>query len=497
MTTKSAKKTKETTNELGFDPKLFVESIAHEKGLNKSEVYTALGVAIETAVRRDFPEGSVVTVKVNPEPFSIHAYRKYEIVDKVEDYEIQINKSKITTEIVENGFALEEFPIVIDRQKLNIVHQVIMQRLKNISRQNQINNLLSRKSKLFYGTVKLVKRDQVLLECEGLEVNMPRKNCIGREKLTVNQRIFFVLEEENGQYYATRASTEFLHQVLLNEIPSFEDTIEITRISRVAGFRSKVVVRSLVGGDPIKTCLGQGAKNLRAIQEYLGGEFVDFIEHKDDFAQILVDAFKPIPLSSIQIDEGTHDVKVRVADEDIGRAIGKFSNNIRLINGLTDYNVLAISESEWDKFEENDNNRLLVLFQNGLSCDEELAQMLIDNNFSSLEEVAYVPEAEFDIDVDEETLQALRSNARSVVENPEELKRVINISELAGFGFNSVEIEKLIAEEVFSVADLADLGTFDLQDILPETEEENARNLIMKARQNDPRYMDEVETITE
>lgn len=487
-TTKKSQATQ--TNELGFDPKLFVESIAHEKGLAKSEVYAALGVAIETAIRRDFPEGSVVSVKVQPEPFAIHAYRKYEIVEKVEDYEVQITKKAITNELVEDGFAFEEVPIVIDRQKLNIVHQVISQRLKNISRLNQITNLLNRKSTLFYGTVKLVKREQILIECEGLEVVLPRKNCIGREKLTVNQRIFFVLEEENGQYYATRSSTEFLRQVLFNEINAFDNgSLEITRISRVAGFRSKVVVRSTTGGDPVKVCIGQGAKNIRAIQEYLGGEFVDFLEHKDDFAQILVDAFKPIQLTSIQIDEGARSVKVCVSDEDIGRAIGKFNNNIRLINGLTDYEVIAVSESEWNRSEVIENVRLLTLFQNGLSCDEELAQILIDNNFSSLEEVAYVPESEFDIEeLDAETVQALRDNARSIVENPLELKRLTNIADLAGCGFTTQEISKLADEEVTSLEDVADLGTFDLLDILPDFAEEDAKALIMKARSNDARY---------
>lgn len=485
-----ATKKTNTTHELGFDPKLFVESIAHEKGLTKSDVYNALGVAIETAIRRDFPEGAVVSVRIQQEPFAIHAYRKYQIVDKVDDYEVQITKAGITDEIIEDGYALEEVSIVIDRQKLNIVHQVITQRLKNISRQNQITNLLNRKSNLFYGTVKLVKREQVLVECEGLEVVLPRKNCIGREKLTVNQRIFFVLEEENGQYYATRSSTEFLRQVLLNEIYALEnDSVEITRISRVAGFRSKVVVRSTVGGEAVKVCIGQGAKNLRAIQEYLGGEFVDFIEHKDDLAQILVDAFKPIQLSSIQIDEGAKEVKVCVSDEDIGRAIGKFNNNIKLINGLTDFEVQAISESEWEKSEGIENTRLLTLFQNGLSCDEEIAEILIANNFSSLEEVAYVPEHEFDVDdLDEETIQALRENARAIVENPDELKRINNIADLAGCGFTAQEISKLAEEEVTSLEDVADLGTFDLLDILPDFEEEKAKNIIMKARANDARY---------
>ncbi len=478
------------TNELGFDPKLFVESIAHEKGLSKSEVYAALGVAIETAIRRDFPEGSVLTVKVYPEPFAIHAYRKYEIVDKVEDYEVQITQKAITNEIVEDGFALEEVQIIIDRQKLNIVHQVISQRLKNISRLKQITNLLNRKNKLFYGTIKLVKRDQILIECEGLEVILPRKNCIGREKLTVNQRVFFVLEEENGHYFASRSSTDFLRQILFNEINGFEnENLEITRISRVAGFRSKVVVRSTVGGDPVKQCIGQGAKNIRAIQEYLGGEFVDFIEHKDDFAQILVEAFNPIQLISIQIDEGSHVVKVCVSDEDIGRAIGKFSNNIRLINGLTDYEVIAISESEWHKSEGIENVRLITLFQTGLFCDEEVAQILIDNNFCSLEEVAYVPESEFDIEeFDADTVKALRENARSVVENPSELKRINNIADLAGCGFNTQEISKLAEASVISIEDVADLGTFDLLDILPHFEEEEAKTLIMKARSNDTRY---------
>lgn len=493
MATTTSKKTKATaapTNELGFDPKLFVESIAHEKGLSKSEVYNALGVAIETAIRRDFPEGSVLSVRIQPEPFAIRAFRKYEIVDKVEDYEIQITKSGITNEVVEDGFALEEVKIFIDRQKLNIVHQVISQRLKNISRQHQITNLLNRKSTLFYGTVKVVKREQVLIECEGLEVVLPRKNCIGREKLVVNQRVFFVLEEENGQYYATRSSTEFLRQVLFSEINAFDnESIEITRIARVAGFRSKVVVRSTVGGEAVKQCIGQGAKNLRAIQEYLGGEFVDFIEHKDDFAQILVEAFKPIQLTSIQIDEGSHVVKVCVSDEDIGRAIGKFSNNIRLINGLTDYEVIAISESEWHKNEGIENVRLITLFQTGLFCDEEVAQILIDNNFCSLEEVAYVPESEFDIDsLDEETIQALRDNARSIVENAEEFKRINNIADLAGCGFSTHEISKLADESVVSLEDVADLGTFDLMDILPEISEDDAKAIIMKVRSKDLRY---------
>lgn len=472
---------------------LIADAVSKEKNIPRMDVLTALAEGIEVSLRKNFPEQALVRVVIDETSGEVKAYRLFELVEQIEDVETQMLKNEVDDELVIDGFVYEPFSFNMNRQQYNITKQVALQKIKQLSRDNQIEELLEQPVALFSGTVKVAKKDQLIVDCQGLDITIYRRNLLPRDNYKVSDKIFFVLEKDKNQYVGTRISNTYLEEVLRKEVYYIEDgDIEVVAIARNPGVRSKVIVKSHVRGlDPVKACIGARGSVIKNIQSFLGGEYVDIIEDSDDKAQLLISAFAPVNVTKIVMDEDTHTMEIAVEDADISQAIGKGGKNIELISKLIGWNVNVLSSTEWSAKEENVMRQLITTFMRALSCDEEVAQLLVENGFSSVEEVAYLPRAEFDVEeLDDETIDALRENARITTENKELLKSSVGAGELIGLGFDDNEVNVLQKNHVFGQQDVADLAVFELQDIFNQMDDVTAQKIIMLARKHDPRFQD-------
>lgn len=466
---------------------LVADAVSKEKNLAKETVLEALADGLATAIRRNYPEGSIIKVVISKEA-EISAYRLFELVDSIENIEGQMLVNEVEDERVMDGFVWEDLHFDfnhLNRQQFNITKQVALNKIKNESRDMHIADLLDKDSLLQSGIAKVVKKDQIIVDCNGLDISIPRKNLLPRDGYKNGDKIHFVIEKDQNHYYGTRISNEFLAEVLKREIYAIQDgEVEIVSIARNPGFRSKVVLKSVNKSvNPVKVSLGQRGANIQSVNSFLNGESVDLISYDSNIAQLLVTAMSPVEVVKILVDEENNSLDFAVPNENISQAIGKGGKNIEMISQLLGWKLNVYSEEDWDKINNKEQNKSLYLFEYALGCDEDVAQLLYTEGFSTLEEVAYVPMVELEeVDLDKETLVELRNNAMDVLNNPVKMRIAVGYADLCTIGFNKEEINKLAEEHVYDLHDLAELSSYDLTDILPELDIERAKDIIVQAR---------------
>lgn len=466
---------------------LVADAVSKEKNLDKLTVLEALADGLATAIRRNYPEGSIIKVIISNEG-EISAYRLFELVDSIENVEGQMLVNEVENERVVDGFVWEDLHFdfnQLNRQQFNITKQVALNKIKNESRDTHIADLLNRDSLLQYGVAKVVKKDQIIVDCNGLDIPIPRKNLLPKDGYKNGDKIYFVIEKDQNHYYGTRTSNEFLEEVLKREIYPIQDgEVEIVSIARNPGFKSKVVLKSVKGNtNPVKVSLGHKGAHIQSVNSFLNGETVDLISYDSNIAQLLVTAMSPVEVVKILVDEENNSLDFAVPNENISQAIGKGGKNIEMISQLLGWKLNVYSEEEWDKINNKEQNKVLHLFEFALGCDEEIAQILYEEGFNTLEEVAYVPMAELEeVDLDKETLLALRDNALETLNNPVKMRVAIGYADFNTLGLNKEQINKLAEENVYDLTDLADLSSYDLTDILPELDIEQAKDMIVQAR---------------
>lgn len=467
---------------------LVADAVSKEKGLAAEDVLNALAEGMETALRHNFPEGADLHVHIDENTGELKAYRLFKLVEQIENPEAEMLFSEITDELVVDGYVWEEYKFTPNRQQFNITKQVALQRIKNEARENQIHDLLDQSIALLTGTVKVIKKDQMIVDCNGLDISIYRRNLLPRDNYKAGDKIYFVLEKEKNHYMGSRISDQYLIEVFKRELNEVEDgDIEITAVARIPGFRSKVVVKSNRANlDPVRTCIGSKGVHIKNIHNFLNGEIVDLIPHQEDSAQLLIQAMSPVNVSRIVIDEDTNSMDIAVPDEEIAQAIGKGGKNIEMVSKLLGWQINVFSETQWDTNNSNQGIETVAVFSRGLNCEAEVAQLIVDAGYSSLEEIAYLPKDEFYVEqLDDETHEALRTNARNICANPEELAQAMGFGQLAALGFDEEESSKLQAENVINNHDVSELSTYDLADILPAIDTERAKAIIMSARQKE------------
>lgn len=466
---------------------LIVDAVSQEKNVAKETVLEALADGLATALRRNYPEGSIIKVLIS-QSAAIKAYRLFELVDSIDNVEGQMLLNEVEEEVVVDGYVWEDLKFdfnKLNRQQFNITKQVALNKIKNESRETQIIDLLDRDNLLQSGIAKVVKKEQIIVDCNGLDISIPRRKLLPRDSYKNGDKVFFVIEKEQNHYTGTRVSNEFLEALLTREIYPIQDgEVEIVSIARNPGFKSKVVLKSLKGNiNPVKISLGQRGSYIQSVNSFLNGETVDLISYDSNVAQLLVSAMAPVNVVKILVDEENSSLDFAVPNENISQAIGKGGKNIEMISQLLGWNLNVYSEEEWDNRNNKEQDKTFALFEQALGCDNEIAQMLFEEGFSSLEEIAYVPMVELqEVDLDEETLIALRNNALETLNNPLKLKIAIGYSEFISLGLTSEDVIKLSEENVFNLADLAELSSYDLTDILPELDIEIAKGMIVQAR---------------
>ncbi|MGZ5232446.1 MAG: transcription termination factor NusA, partial [Burkholderiales bacterium] len=372
--------------------------------------------------------------------------------------------------------------------------QVILQKIRDAEREQILNDFLSRKEHLVTGVIKRMERGNALIESGRLEAVLPRDQMIPKENLRIGDRVRAYIWKidraaRGPQLILSRTAPEFLVKLFELEVPELEDgLLEIKAAARDPGSRAKIAVHSNDKRiDPIGTCVGMRGSRVQAVTSELAGERVDIVLWNPDPAQFVINALAPAEVSRITVDEEKHSMDIVVEEENLAQAIGRNGQNVRLAAELSGWelNIMTLEESE--KKTEEESSRTKSVFIEKLDVDEEVADILVQEGFSTLEEVAYVPLTEMlEIEsFDEATVNELRSRARNALLTQaiaSEEKVEHDIEDLLKVEGMDTDTARLLASKgVGTQEDLADYATDDLVEAtgLPE---ERAKTLIMAAR---------------
>ena len=479
---------------------LLVDALAREKNVNKDVVFGALEQAIGSATKKRFTEDVEVRVAIDRNTGEFESFRRWQVVadDAVEFPAHQIPLSKAKEEYGDVG--VEDYieeplePIEFGRIGAQTAKQVILQKIRDAEREQILQDFLARGEKLVTGTVKRMERGNAIIESGRVEAVLPRDQMIPKENVRVGDRVrAFLLRIDRTlrgpQCVLSRTAPEFIMELFRLEVPEIEQgLLEIKSAARDPGVRAKIAVYTSDRRiDPIGTCVGMRGSRVQAVTQELAGERVDIVLWSEDPAKFVIGALAPADVSSIVVDEERHAMDVVVDEENLAIAIGRSGQNVRLASELTGWQINLMSQEESQRKTEEESSAVRQLFVARLDIDEDLANLLIEEGFSTLEEVAYVPITEMlEIEgLDEATVNELRSRAKDalLVEEikSEESLEGVEQELLALEGMDTKLAAKLAAGGVKTRDDLADLAVDELVE-LGGVDEERAKGLIMKAR---------------
>lgn len=479
---------------------LVVDALAREKNVDKEVVFGALELALASATKKRFHDDVDVRVSIDRASGEYETFRRWEVTA---DDSLEFPERQITVEDAVNqkadaqpGDYLEQAlePVEFGRIGAQAAKQVILQKIREAEREQILNDFLARKEHLVTGVIKRMERGSAIIESGRLEALLPRDQMIPKENLRVGDRVrAYLLRIDRGgrgpQLILSRIVPEFIVKLFELEVPEIEEgLLEIRAAARDPGMRAKIAVKSNDQRiDPIGTCVGMRGSRVQAVTGELGGERVDIILWSADPAQFVIGALAPAEVSSIVVDEDKHSMDVVVEEEQLAMAIGRSGQNVRLASELTGWNLNIMTVEEAEQKSEEEYNSIRQIFMQKLDVDEEVADILIQEGFSTLEEVAYVPLAEMlDIDAfDEGTVNELRSRARNAllteaIVSEEQLESAAE-SLLKMEGMDSDTAGVLASKGVTTLEDLADLAVDDLVE-MTGMNDERAKQLIMTAR---------------
>lgn len=479
---------------------LLVDALAREKNVEKGIVFIALELALASATKKRFHEDADVRVSIDPQTGDYQSLRRWQVVgdDAVEDAARQIALNEALQRNPE--IKLEEFieevlePLEFGRIGAQAAKQVIFQKIRDAEREQILNDFLERKEYMVTGTIKRMERGNAIIESGRVEAALPRDQMIPKENLRVGDRVRAYLYKidrtaRGPQLILSRIAPEFLIKLFELEVPEIEEgLLEIKVAARDPGSRAKIAVKSHDQRvDPIGTCVGMRGSRVQAVTGELAGERVDIILWSEDPATFVINALAPAEISSILVDEEKHSMDIVVDEDNLAQAIGRGGQNVRLASELTGWelNIMTMEESQAKNEEEFSVVRRL--FMEKLDVDEEVADILVQEGFTTLEEVAYVPLTEMlEIEsFDEQTVNELRTRARNALltEAIVSEEKVENIAEdlLSLEGMDSQTARELAAKGVNTQEDLADLAVDDLVEMV-DMDTERAKQLIMAAR---------------
>ncbi len=482
---------------------MLVEAISREKNVERDVVFGAVELALAQATKKLY-EGEVdIRVAIDRDSGDYDTFRRWVVVpddaglqnpeaeEMLMDAEDRVPGIQVGQYIEEQ---IESLPI--GRIGAMTAKQVILQKIRDAEREMLLNEFMARGEKIFTGTVKRMDKGDIIVEAGRVEGRLRRSEMIPKENLRNGDRVRAMIMEvdltlRGAPIVLSRSAPEFMIELFRNEVPEIEQgLLEIKSCARDPGSRAKIAVVSHDKRvDPIGTCVGVRGTRVNAVTTELAGERVDIVLWSEDPAQFVIGALAPANVSSIVVDEEKHAMDVVVDEENLAIAIGRGGQNVRLASELTGWkiNIMDAAESAQKQAEETDSAR--KLFMEKLDVDEEFASILIEEGFSSLEEVAYVPLSEMlEIEAfDEETVTELRARAKDALLTME-IAQEESVSEVSQDlrdleGLTPELVAKLAAGGVLTRDDLADLAIDELTDLTGQTEDE-AKALIMKAREH-------------
>jgi len=482
---------------------MLVDAISREKNVERDVVFGAVESALAQATKKLYQGDVDIRVAVDRDSGDYETFRRWHVVPdeaglQLPDQEILLFEAKEEMPDIEVDEYIEESvdSVPIGRIGAMAAKQVILQKIRDAEREMLLNDFMSRGERIFTGTVKRLDKGDIIVEAGRVEGRLRRSEMIAKENLRNGDRVRAMIMEvdltlRGAPIILSRSAPEFMIELFRQEVPEIEQgLLEIKSCARDPGSRAKIAVLSHDKRvDPIGTCVGVRGTRVNAVTNELAGERVDIVLWSEDPAQFVIGALAPANVSSIVVDEEKHAMDVVVDEENLAIAIGRGGQNVRLASDLTGWkiNIMDANESAQKQATETDASR--KLFMEKLDVDEEIADILISEGFTSLEEVAYVPISELlEIEsFDEDTINELRSRAKDALLTME-IAREENVESVSQDlrdlgGLDPALIPKLAEAGVHTRDDLADLAVDELTEITGQSADD-AKNLILKAREH-------------
>ncbi|MDY3589412.1 transcription termination factor NusA [Enterobacter asburiae] len=483
-----------------------VEAVSNEKSLPREKIFEALESALATATKKKYEQEIDVRVEIDRKSGDFDTFRRWVIVEEVTQptKEITLEAARFEDESLNVGEYVEDQieSVTFDRITTQTAKQVIVQKVREAERALVVDQFRDQEGEIITGVVKKANRDNISLEIksEGLPGNAEavilREDMLPRENFRPGDRIRGVLyavrpEARGAQLFVTRSKPEMLVELFRIEVPEIgEEVIEIKAAARDPGSRAKIAVKTNDKRiDPVGACVGMRGARVQAVSTELGGERIDIVLWDDNPAQFVINAMAPADVASIVVDEDKHTMDIAVEAGNLAQAIGRNGQNVRLASQLSGWELNVMTVDDLQAKHQAEAHAAIDTFTKYLDIDEDFATVLVEEGFSTLEELAYVPMKELlEIDgLDEPTVEALRERAKNALttlalaqeESLGDKKPADDLLNLEGL--DRAIAFKLAARGVCTLEDLAEQGVDDLADIEGLTDEK-AGELIMAAR---------------
>lgn len=483
---------------------LVADAVSNEKGVDRDVIFEAIELALATATKKRYDEDSDIRVVIDRDTGDYETFRQWLVQDdetlaalgteftleEAHEKDPNLKAGDVYQEQVEN--------VEFGRIAAQTAKQVIVQKVREAERAQIVEEYEDRINELVNGTVKKVTRDNIIVDlgnnAEGL---LPREELVGREIFRVGDRIRALLlevrpEARGPQLYLSRACPQMLIELFKIEVPEIaEEVIALKAAARDPGSRAKIAVSTNDGRiDPVGACVGMRGSRVQAVSNELGNERIDIVLWDDNPAQFVINAMAPAEIESIVMDEDTHSMDVAVAEDNLAMAIGRAGQNVRLASELTGWEINVMSTEAWQSKQEEETGSILEVFMEKLDVDEDVATVLVEEGFTSLEEVAYVPlEEMLSIEgFDEEISEELRARAKDALltqalASEEELDNAEPSEDLLTMeGMDRQTAYQMASRGIATMEDLAEQSVDELMEI-DGMDEERASALIMKARE--------------
>ena len=481
-----------------------VDTISNEKGVSREVIFEAVEAALASASRKRFEdEEASVRVHIDRHTGDYETFRRWEVVEDDDfdgpDAQIKLSFAERRDPPLGLGDVVEERieNAAFGRIAAQTAKQVIVQKVREAERAEVVRQYAEREGELVAGIVKKTTRDGLIIDLgENAEAFLPRSEMIPGERYRMNERVRALLvkvdaEARGAQLILSRTCPELIIELFSIEVPEIaEQLIEIKGAARDPGSRAKIAVKTNDRRiDPVGACVGMRGSRVQAVSSELQNERVDIVLWDDNPAQLVINAMAPADVASILVDEDSHAMDVAVAEDNLAQAIGRSGQNVRLASELTGWRLNVMTEEEAEAKRDQEVDSLVEHFIQHLDIDEDVARLLVDEGFTSLEEVAYVPVEEMlEIEeFDEETIEELRARAKDellnlAIASEEELdgaQPADDLLEMDGMERHLAFI--LASRDIVTMEDLAEQSVDDLTDI-EGIDEERAAALIMTAR---------------
>ncbi|TGD70953.1 transcription termination/antitermination protein NusA [Mangrovimicrobium sediminis] len=483
---------------------LVAEAVSNEKGVSEDIIFEAIELALATATKKRYEEDSDIEVTIDRKSGDYVTKRRWLVVP---DDELALLGTQFTTEeaaekdeSLKPGDIYEEVVenVGFGRIAAQTAKQVIVQRVRDAERAQVVEQYMDRVGELVAGSVKKVTRDNIIVDlgnnAEGL---LPRGELVGRETFRVNDRVRAILKEistesRGPQLILSRACPEMLIELFKIEVPEIsEGVIQIRAAARDPGSRAKIAVKTNDQRiDPVGACVGMRGSRVQAVSNELDNERVDIVLWDDNPAQLVINAMAPAEVESIVVDEDSGTMDVAVSEDNLAQAIGRSGQNVRLASELTQWTINVMSLEDAAAKHEAETGQIIGVFCEQLDVDEEVAEILVEEGFTTLEEVAYVPLEEMTAieGFDEDIAEELRARAKDAlltqaIASEEQLGANEPADDLLNMEGMDRHLAFLLASRgIVTMEDLAEQSIEDLIDIEDMTEE-RAGQLIMTARE--------------